>query len=155
MRRVFQIGALYPALSVLAYCLSFGSVSAQEEVPPPVGTPASSEPPTNRFEVCSLYDETALATARTRAGFAADEECSCEKTEEVCDQNWRGAEKHTYICECTRQSCDATTCAMNVVIATTNASVECRRTSCSCAETEVVCGENFLGERLEYTCSCP
>ena len=108
------------------------------------------------FELCAIYDETALAEARTRAGFAVEEECSCERTDRMCETNWRGAEQFTYVCRCTRARCAVSICAMNVVTAMSGATVECERSSCTCQETAESCEEGLLGaDRTVYDCGCP
>ena len=121
----------------------------------PLDTTEFESPITDVFEICALYDETALAMARTQQGFALDEECECERTDQVCDTNWRGAEKHVYVCECTRAYCATTTCSLNVVTATAGAMEECARTSCSCQGSDRVCGDGLLGARYEYACDYP
>lgn len=141
-------------VTVLLAWTGFARAQAEPDAAP-LGVTESGSTTAEVFEVCALYDETALATARTQQGFALDEDCECERTDQICDTNWRGAEKHVYECTCSRAHCATTTCSLNIATATAGAMEECARTSCTCQGSDLVCGEGLLGTRYEYVCDCP
>lgn len=118
--------------------------------------PRYGKPIQRDVKICDLYET--LAKLKAKAETQADASCECTATEELCEKNWRGAQKRYFACQCTLPgSCEVSTCSYSDVTATARATVACKKSSCSCiARSGQRCGEDFAKQTPEvYDCSCP